>query len=67
MTEHKKPEEKLIYQAELLKDLPVGIVATDASFNITTWNLAAEKNQWLESQRNLWKIYSRVHSDCLSQ
>jgi PAS domain S-box-containing protein len=43
VTERKRAEEKLRYQASLLENVNDAIVASDAEFRLTAWNAAAEK------------------------
>ena len=43
VTERKRAEEVLRYQAELLDKVSDAIVSTDASFRVQTWNKAAER------------------------
>gem|GEM_PF-986179 len=42
ITERKQAEEKLHYQADLLKNVSDAIISTDLDFNIRSWNRAAE-------------------------
>ncbi len=42
ITEQSRAEEQLRYQAALLANISDGIIATDASYRITSWNQAAE-------------------------
>ncbi len=42
ITERKRFEEQLAYQANLLANINDAIVASDAQFRLTTWNAAAE-------------------------
>ncbi|MFX1295926.1 MAG: MASE3 domain-containing protein, partial [Promethearchaeota archaeon] len=43
ITERKKAEEKIQYQAHLVDNVSDAIISTDLDFNILTWNTAAEK------------------------
>ncbi len=42
ITERKKSEEKMRYQAKLVEDVSDAIISTDTKFNIVSWNNAAE-------------------------
>jgi PAS domain S-box-containing protein len=42
VTEHKQREDKLRYQADLIESVSDAIVATDAQYQLTAWNAAAE-------------------------
>ena len=42
ITEQKKAEEKVQYQAKLVEDVSDAIISTDLNFNIISWNKAAE-------------------------
>ena len=47
ITDRKKAEEDLRYQAALMKNVSDAIISTDMAFNILSWNLAAEEiYQW---------------------
>jgi PAS domain S-box-containing protein len=51
MTERKKAEEKLRYQAELIENVSDAIIATDLDLNIVSWNRAAERVYgWRETE-----------------
>jgi PAS domain S-box-containing protein len=43
ISERKRAEEKIRYQASLLENVNDAIVASDAEFRLTAWNAAAEK------------------------
>jgi len=53
ITEYKRAEKKLHYQANLLANVTNAIISTDLDFNICTWNRAAEKMYG-------WKAYEVV-------
>ncbi|MFN8458929.1 MAG: PAS domain S-box protein [Anaerolineae bacterium] len=42
VTERKRAEDKVLYQANLLQNVSDAIIATDLDFKITSWNQAAE-------------------------
>jgi len=42
ITEQKKAEELIQYQAKLVEDVSDAIISTDMDFNVVTWNKAAE-------------------------
>jgi PAS domain S-box-containing protein len=42
ITERKYAEEKVVYQAALLSNVNDAVIASDAQFNLTAWNAAAE-------------------------
>ena len=51
ITERKRAEEKLSYQANLLENVSDAIIATDLQYNIQFWNKAAEKQYgWTASE-----------------
>ncbi|MGB3479288.1 MAG: PAS domain S-box protein, partial [bacterium] len=50
ITEHKRTEAKLHYQADLLQNVSDAIISTDLDFKICTWNRAAEALYG-------WKVY----------
>jgi len=43
ITERKKAEEKVQYQARLVENVSEAIISTDLDFNIVSWNIGAEK------------------------
>lgn len=53
ITEYKRAEKKLHYQADLLQNVSDAIISTDLNFKILTWNRAAEKMYG-------WKAYEVV-------
>jgi len=51
VTDRIKAEERLRYQAALMKNVSDAIISTDLAFNILSWNLAAEQIfQWKEQE-----------------
>jgi len=51
ISERRRAEERLHYQAALLKNVSDAIISTDLAFNILSWNPASEQIfQWKESE-----------------
>jgi len=59
ITERRRAEEKLRYQADLLQNVSDAIVSTDLDFIVRTWNRAAEKLYG-------WKAFEVIDKDFYS-
>lgn len=60
ITEKKKIEEQIRYQANLLENVNDAIIAADLNFRITSWNKAAEKMYGYKAEEVLGKEISEV-------
>ncbi|MCK4235257.1 PAS domain S-box protein [candidate division WOR-3 bacterium] len=64
ITERKKTEEKLQYQANLLQNVSDAIISYDTDFNIRTWNKAAEDMYgWKENEVFGKPVYKIIKTD----
>jgi PAS domain S-box-containing protein len=60
ITERKKIEEQLRYQANLLENVNDAIIAADLNYRITSWNKAAEKMYGYRAEEVIGKEISEV-------
>jgi PAS domain S-box-containing protein len=60
MTERKKAEEQIRYQANLLENVNDAIIAADLNYRITSWNKAAEKMYGYKAEEVIGKEISEV-------
>lgn len=60
ITEKKKTEEYIRYQANLLENVNDAIIAVDLNFRITAWNKAAEKMYGYKAEEVLGKEISEI-------
>lgn len=60
ITEKKKTEEQIRYQANLLENVNDAIIAADLNFRITAWNKAAEKMYGYKAEEVIGKEISEV-------
>lgn len=64
ITNRKKAQELIKYQASLFENVHDAILATDKNFRITAWNLAAEELYGWKAHEVLGKIvYEIIHSE----
>lgn len=59
-SEHRRIQEELLYQANLLQNVSDAIIATDNEFRIQSWNKAAEKIYGWKSEEVLGKAMAEV-------
>jgi PAS domain S-box-containing protein/putative nucleotidyltransferase with HDIG domain len=68
ISERRRAEERLHYQAALMKNVSDGIISTDLAFNILSWNPAAEQIfQWREAEVLGKHWYSLMEAQYLGQ
>jgi PAS domain S-box-containing protein len=60
ITERKKAEEQIRYQANLLENVNDAIIAADLNYRITSWNKAAEKMYGYKAEEVIGKEISEV-------
>ncbi len=60
ITERKKIEEQIRYQANLIENVNDAIIAADLNFRITSWNKAAEKMYGYKAEEVIGKEISEV-------
>ncbi len=60
ITERKRIEEQIRYQANLIENVNDAIIAADLNFRITSWNKAAEKMYGYKSEEVIGKEVSEV-------
>ncbi|MCX7762159.1 MAG: PAS domain S-box protein [Candidatus Kryptonium sp.] len=60
ITERKKIEEQIRYQANLLENVNDAIIAADLNYRITSWNKAAERMYGYKSEEVIGKEISEV-------
>jgi PAS domain S-box-containing protein len=60
ITEQKKAEEQIRYQANLLENVNDAIIAADLNYRITSWNKAAEKMYGYKAEEVIGKEISEV-------
>ncbi len=60
ITEKKKIEEQLRYQANLLENVNDAIIAADLNFKVTSWNKAAEKMYGYKAEEVIGKEIAEV-------
>jgi PAS domain S-box-containing protein len=67
ITERKKREEQLKFQAEILENISDAIIAADAQFNITSWNHGAQEIYgWAGEEvlgRNAGELFETTYLD----
>jgi PAS domain S-box-containing protein len=55
ITQRKKAEQELFYNATLLKNISDAVISTDVDFNILTWNKAAERTYGFTAEEAIGK------------
>ena len=60
ITERKRAEERVAYQARLLNEVNEAVISTDENYRITSWNRAAEHLYGLSAEEAIGKETSQV-------
>jgi len=60
ITERKRAEERIAYQARLLNEVNDAVISTDENYRITSWNRAAERMYGLSAEQAIGKETSQV-------